>query len=218
LSTNNRRITYRDVQTILSRLEFLERHAAQIVNSSRSASSYSARSSPGDFSRTASEPTSPVGSTISELYLPPPVGHAELFFSPTRSPPPIPYAGSLSISTDYDPPSPVDFVNTPSPSVSSSPPLFSQQRTRGRTGLEAPEPAVHPASVQRRPITSDTDCAICTELIENAADAVWCRGTCGQNLHIECFGEWRTFRDDDDNLLCIYWYVLAYLLLCITVS
>jgi hypothetical protein len=68
------------------------------------------------------------------------------------------------------------------------------------------EPLAQPGSVQRKPIE---DCYVCQERIESAEDAVWCRKACGQNLHRECFEEWR--RSNHSNAVirrptrCGYW-------------
>jgi len=69
-------------------------------------------------------------------------------------------------------------------------------------------PSSVPTRVQRRAITSDTECGICLEPIYSAADSVWCRGTCGQNVHTECFDEWLSYRNGN-MILCTYWYALA---------
>lgn len=42
--------------------------------------------------------------------------------------------------------------------------------------------------VTRRPITDS--CGICIDAIQTLDDAVWCRGQCGQNLHVHCWDEW----------------------------
>jgi hypothetical protein len=209
-STTNQSITYLDVQTILARLESLERQAAQIINSGRSGSSRSSRTSYGGFNRSLTDPRSSVASTISDLYLPPPVGHPEFFFSPPRSPPPIPHAGSLSISSDSEPTSPVLAFNTPSSSDSSTPVVSSRPSMPSNEILRPPGPSSVQAIAQRQPIAPDTECGICLEPILRAEDAVWCRGTCGQNLHTECFDEWRPYRNGNP-VLCTYWFVLAFM-------
>lgn len=53
----------------------------------------------------------------------------------------------------------------------------------------AQTPCPRPHSVRRKPIT---DCCICCEEIHCSEDAVWCRAQCGQNVHRECFRDWRT--------------------------
>lgn len=47
----------------------------------------------------------------------------------------------------------------------------------------------HTCDVVRKPITED--CGICYEPIHHLKDAVWCRASCGQNVHRECFNNWR---------------------------
>ena len=50
-------------------------------------------------------------------------------------------------------------------------------------------PCSQPHRVRRKPVTED--CAVCLEPICCLDEAVWCRAQCGQNIHRECFAEWR---------------------------
>ena len=50
-------------------------------------------------------------------------------------------------------------------------------------------PCSQPHRVRRRPITED--CGVCYEPICCPDEAVWCRAQCGQNIHRECFADWR---------------------------
>ena len=199
MRSTNRSVTNHDIQAIMSRLEFLQRQAEHIVNGSLSASSRSSISSRASTS-TLIDPRSPAGSTISNLVSLPPM-NAELFFSPPRSPLSIPHAGSLSISTDSPPSS---GTNTPSTSGSLTPVLLHPALAQAAVLLGAPGPSATPARVQRRPIVEGTECGICLDPIYHPVDAVWCRGTCGQNVHVECFDEWRSYQNAN-SLLCTYW-------------
>ncbi|PMD36670.1 hypothetical protein L207DRAFT_568885 [Hyaloscypha variabilis F] len=195
-SVPSRTITTRDVQEIISRLVSLERQAARFQNRSHSASSRSSRSTFTASSRSANDPRSPIGSTISED-LPPPVENPYLFFSPPRSPAPASYAGSLSISTDSEPASSVVDINTPSSSGSSTP-IIPPLIIPAVPAVVVPGPAIPPAAVQRRPITASTTCYVCYEHFQSPADTVWCRGTCGQNLCLGCFDGWIESRNGLD--------------------
>lgn len=52
------------------------------------------------------------------------------------------------------------------------------------------QPAPQITSVARRPLAI---CGCCRELIRREADAVWCRGQCGMNIHTTCFVQWRSY-------------------------
>ena len=63
------------------------------------------------------------------------------------------------------------------------------------------------AHVPRRP--TDETCAICTETLADAplADLVWCKRTCGRNVHRQCFALWNA----TGSHTCVFWYVLPFL-------
>lgn len=55
----------------------------------------------------------------------------------------------------------------------------------------------------RRPIE---DCYVCASPINQASDAVWCRSSCGQSLHTECFEHWRDQQETHElTVKCAYW-------------
>jgi len=55
----------------------------------------------------------------------------------------------------------------------------------------------------RRPLE---DCYVCANPINQASDAVWCRSSCGQNLHTECFEHWRDQQETQTlTVKCAYW-------------
>jgi hypothetical protein len=205
-SAHNRLIAYSDVQQILSRLESLERLAAQVPSRSRSVLPRSSSFSSGASRLTVNDLRSPVGSTISDLYLPQPIGRLELFFSPPRSPAAIPHSGSLSISIDSRSSSSVKPINTPSSSRSSIHLILSPPATPTALAVGLPGPSTLQRGVQRQPITATTTCYICYDPFQSPVDAVWCRGTCGQNVCVYCFDEWIESRSEH-NITCPYWYV-----------
>ncbi|RHZ50706.1 hypothetical protein Glove_493g57 [Diversispora epigaea] len=45
------------------------------------------------------------------------------------------------------------------------------------------------ASIKRRPI--DGDCSICREPLNNNENLIWCQSGCGNNIHHDCFIEWK---------------------------
>ncbi|KAE9379010.1 hypothetical protein N431DRAFT_553320 [Stipitochalara longipes BDJ] len=192
---NSRIMITRDVQDILSRLESLERQAVQFQNGISPVSSRASRQSFVASSRSFNDPRSPIGSAMSDLYLPPPIGNPELYFSPPRSPAPTPHTGSLSISTDSESTSSVVIVNTPASSRSSTPVILSATVTPAATAIGVLGLATPQAGVQRRPITTSTTCYVCDDHFQSPSDAVWCRGTCGQNLCFHCFDRWIETQD-----------------------
>lgn len=53
------------------------------------------------------------------------------------------------------------------------------------------------------------ECPICYEEFEpKNEEIVWCKATCGNNLHKACFEAWRQ-RHSPDELCCVFWYVLT---------
>ena len=60
-------------------------------------------------------------------------------------------------------------------------------------------------SHKRRPLTQESECAICTELMEDVKDTDWCY-VCGNSVHQGCFAKW-------NKLSCVYcrseWHKLA---------
>ncbi|CAI2177286.1 691_t:CDS:2 [Funneliformis geosporum] len=60
-------------------------------------------------------------------------------------------------------------------------------------------------SQKRRPI--EGDCAICYEPLEeiDRNQIVWCQKSCGNNLHKECFGQWKKLKQREKaKVTCIY--------------
>lgn len=52
------------------------------------------------------------------------------------------------------------------------------------------------------------ECPICYEEFEpKNEEIVWCKATCGNNVHKACFGAWRQ-RHSPEELCCVFWYVL----------
>jgi hypothetical protein len=101
----------------------------------------------------------------------------------------------------------VSAVNTPSSSGSSTPVNLSLPATPDALPVGVPGPPAPQRGVQRRPITATT-CYICYDPFQSLADAVWCRGTCGQNVCVYCFDEWIDSRNEH-SITCPFWY--AYL-------
>ncbi|KAI1800238.1 hypothetical protein F4811DRAFT_564942 [Daldinia bambusicola] len=52
------------------------------------------------------------------------------------------------------------------------------------------QPGAETYDKNRKPL--EGDCPICFMPFEGAEDAVYCRATCGQNIHAECFAMWAT--------------------------
>lgn len=47
------------------------------------------------------------------------------------------------------------------------------------------------AHVAQKPLGDDAVCVICFENFDGGGEkVVWCRQSCGQSLHLECFGRW----------------------------
>lgn len=60
--------------------------------------------------------------------------------------------------------------------------------------------------VRRKKISGE--CPICYEEFEpKNEEIVWCRATCGNNVHKACFEAWRQ-RHSPEELCCVFWYVL----------
>jgi hypothetical protein len=109
----------------------------------------------------------------------------------------------------------LDSERRPSPNTSSGSstrtPIPSQAHaTRTADAPCTPRPAcVNHA--RRRPPTES--CCICTDPCGTDA-LVWCRASCGNNVHRACFRTWRqTCEESSQPLRCVYWYVLLALLL-----
>jgi len=205
-SVSSRAITLRALQDILARLESLERQAARSTSWGSSASHRSSRSPLGASRSPNRDPRSPVDSTMSDLHRPPPpIGDAHLYFSPPRSPAPRPHVGSLSISTDSRSASSVVGINTPSSSGSSTPAVLPPPNAPAAPAVLVPAPATPPAAVQRRPVTT---CNVCYDDLHSPTDAVWCRGTCGQNVCLHCMNTWiETLALGGRSITCPHWYI-----------
>jgi hypothetical protein len=61
-----------------------------------------------------------------------------------------------------------------------------------------------PVTTGRKPLSEA--CYVCYEAFSGPEDAVWCRNSCGQNLHRECFKQWRSGKKRRD-VKCAFWYV-----------
>lgn len=62
-------------------------------------------------------------------------------------------------------------------------------------------------SARRKKISGE--CPICYEEFESKSEEiVWCKATCGNNVHKACFEAWRQ-RHSPDELCCVFWYVLT---------
>lgn len=62
--------------------------------------------------------------------------------------------------------------------------------------------------VQRRPL--DEECSICTDPLreESLQELIWCKSTCGNNMHRSCFECWRPVAETNpEGLNCPFWYV-----------
>jgi hypothetical protein len=65
------------------------------------------------------------------------------------------------------------------------------------------------AHAARRPLMED--CLVCKDPCgEDIETLVWCKSTCGHNLHLSCFEEWRPWAEKSrGGLRCPLWYVRA---------
>ncbi|CZR54499.1 uncharacterized protein PAC_04383 [Phialocephala subalpina] len=120
------------------------------------------------------------------------------------------YSDDSDSESDSDPPAPGPGINTPSSSGRSSPVVVSPPRSPARSAAPNPSSASSASSVpvRRRPITADTTCYVCYEPIASAAEAAWCRGSCGQNICLTCFAEWITEQTSNGRrIACGLWYV-----------
>ena len=104
-------------------------------------------------------------------------------------------------------------ASTP-PSSSSSAPSSSAAATPQVSNSAAPAPPHLPTppstsssptnAAIRRPLTDA--CYVCTLPIDQPTDAVWCRASCGRNLHVECFALWAETRVNlGRSVQCGYW-------------
>lgn len=51
------------------------------------------------------------------------------------------------------------------------------------------------------------ECPICYEEFEpKNEEIIWCKATCGNNVHKACFEAWRQ-RHSPEELCCVFWYV-----------
>ncbi|RHZ59324.1 hypothetical protein Glove_364g8 [Diversispora epigaea] len=58
------------------------------------------------------------------------------------------------------------------------------------------------ANDKRRPI--DGDCPICYESLDEKENLVWCKNGCGNNLHKDCFSQWKKSKSAYDKVTCVY--------------
>ncbi|CAG8475192.1 8084_t:CDS:2 [Diversispora eburnea] len=61
---------------------------------------------------------------------------------------------------------------------------------------------VEEANDKRRPI--DGDCPICYEPLDEKENLVWCKSGCGNNLHKDCFAQWKKSKSVYDKVTCVY--------------
>lgn len=64
-----------------------------------------------------------------------------------------------------------------------------RQRYNSLTGGND-ECEVEEAKVERKPLEGN-DCPVCMEELDGSEPTTYCRAVCGQNVHVECFKEWR---------------------------
>lgn len=71
-----------------------------------------------------------------------------------------------------------------------------------------PAPLICTHTAQRRRLPAiDPSCPICHDTLHNTEPMVWCKNSCGQNIHLECFDAWMAYRaesNDESPLLCCY--------------
>jgi hypothetical protein len=103
------------------------------------------------------------------------------------TPPRTPSRQNNASATSVSPPSPETSRPASQRGANATPPLTPSTPTPPTT---VHTPCSRPHRVTRKPITED--CGICYEPICCLDDAVWCRAQCGQNIHRECFRDWRT--------------------------
>jgi len=116
--------------------------------------------------------------------------------SADSSAPTSPESFTASSDLPTPPATPSQQSNASIRAVSPSSSTSSHSRHGSRIEPESAAPLTPPATpcpqphrVTRKPITED--CGICYERICCPDEAVWCRAQCGQNIHRECFAEWR---------------------------
>ena len=103
------------------------------------------------------------------------------------------------------PQSPIPRRRQPAPHSRSAEPV---PAVEGQTSplTARPTRSQRPASVppNRKPLAEA--CYVCYEPFSGPGDAVWCRGSCGQNLHRECFEQWSSGKGRR-HVKCAFWYV-----------
>jgi hypothetical protein len=69
----------------------------------------------------------------------------------------------------------------------------------------APSPNCSIQHATRR--SNDEECPICIQSLTNTSldMMVWCKGSCGRNIHRACFETWREYADRP--VRCVIWYV-----------
>ena len=62
---------------------------------------------------------------------------------------------------------------------------------------------IETGKVERKPL--EGDCPVCMDDIDESEATTWCRGQCGNNVHVQCFKEWKknALRNGDD-VLCMF--------------
>jgi len=68
-------------------------------------------------------------------------------------------------------------------------------------GSKVAEAADRPATARRQP-TKDNECPVCFQEFEDADDLLWCKWSCGHNVHRECFMQWSRFQKTDTCVMC----------------
>lgn len=100
-----------------------------------------------------------------------------------------------------EPPLVVESPATPPVAVVETPPSPPSPTTEP---LPAPTPCAENHVVRR---TTDEDCGICLTTMVNTPlqELVWCKASCGQSAHKECFNTWQSHQNADAQ--CAYWSV-----------
>jgi uncharacterized Zn finger protein len=57
-------------------------------------------------------------------------------------------------------------------------------------------------SIKRRSI--EGDCPICYEEMKSSEQLVWCKNSCGNNIHLECFNNWCKSKNNMEEITCVY--------------
>ena len=59
-------------------------------------------------------------------------------------------------------------------------------------------------TVERKALAGN-DCPVCMEELDDKEPTTWCRAVCGQNVHVECFREWRRAAErKGEDVVCMF--------------